>query len=108
MVIERFAIYLAPFDPTVGVEMGKVRPCVVISPDDMHQAVRTVIVAPLTSTRKRFPYRVDCTFDGTPGQIALDQMRSFDRIRFIKLLGKLDAFTSRKVVRMLHELFRQS
>ena len=106
MVIERYGVYLAPFNPTFGVEMGKTRPCVVISPDELHKAVRTVIVAPLTGTRKRFPYRIDCVFDGKQGQIALDQMRSFDRLRFIRHLGQLDHVTADRMVRVLLELFR--
>lgn len=106
MVVERFGVYLAPFDPAVGTEMKKTRPCLVISPDEMHQTVRTVIVAPMTGTRKRFPYRVDCIFDGRGGQIALDQIRSFDRARFIRRLGTLDAPTAARVTRTLQALFR--
>ena len=105
MVIERFGVYLAPFDPVVGVEMGKTRPCLVISPDEMHRTVRTVIVAPMTSTRKRFPYRVNCMFDGREGQIALDQMRAFDRVRLIRRLGRLDHATAIRVTQTLAALF---
>ena len=106
MVIERFGVYLAPFDPAVGVEMRKTRPCLVISPDQMNRRVRTVIVAPMTGTQKRFPYRVDCVFDGRAGQIALDQMRSLDRTLFQRRLGTLDAATTALVLRTLKELFR--
>ena len=105
MVIERFGVYLAPFDPTVGSEMGKTRPCLVISPDEMHRTVRTVIVAPMTSTRKRFPSRVDCFFVGRAGQIALDQIRAFDRMRFLRRLGRLDRETAARVTRTLTEMF---
>jgi mRNA interferase MazF len=105
VVIERFGVYLAPFDPTVGAEMGKTRPCLVLSPDDLHQSVRTVIVAPLTSTRKKFPYRVNCTFQGHEGQIALDQMRSFDRLQFIRKLGRLDNATQKAVTEILVKMF---
>ena len=105
MVIERFGIYLATFDPTMGAEMGKTRPCVVICPDEMHRVVRTVLVAPLTSARKRYPTRVNCQFEGRDGQIALDQIRSFDRVRFIRKLGRLDHATASRVRKTLMDLF---
>jgi mRNA interferase MazF len=85
--------------------MGKTRPCVVLSPDEMNRTVRTVIVAPMTSTRKRFPFRVDCIFNAVEGQIALDQMRAFDRVRFIRKLGRLDARTIAAVRQTLADLF---
>jgi mRNA interferase MazF len=105
VVIERFGVYLGSFDPTVGVEMGKTRPCLIVSPDVMHRAVRTVIVAPMTSTRKRYPYRVNCVFQGHEGQIALDQLRSFDRVRLMRKLGQLDAQTAQLVMNKLLALF---
>ena len=105
MVIERFGIYLAPFDPSVGSEIRKTRPCVVISPDEMNRTVRTVIVAPLIGTRRRYPFRVDCTFAGKDGQVALDQVRSFDRQRFARRLGRLDGPTAAKVLRTLGTMF---
>lgn len=106
MVITRFGVYLAPFDPAVGAEIRKTRPCLVISRNEMNRTVRTVIVAPLTSTRKRFPFRVDCNFEGRDGQIALDQMRSFDQMRFIRRLGALDKTTAARVKRTLRFLFK--
>jgi len=106
VVIEQFGVYLAPFDPAVGAEIGKTRPCLIISPPELNRTVRTVIVAPMTGTRRRFPYRVDCVFDGRDGQIALDQMRSFDKIRFIRRLGRIDSATAARVSRTLKELFR--
>jgi len=106
VVIEKFGIYLAPLDPTVGVEMGKTRPVLVISPDEMSRTVRTVIIAPMTSTRKKFPYRVNCVVDGREGQIALDQMRALDRVRFIRRLGTLDKATAARVTATLAELFK--
>jgi mRNA interferase MazF len=105
VVIDRYDVYLAPFDPTVGVEMGKTRPCVVLSPDEMNRTVRTVVVAPMTSTRKQFPFRVNCIFNGVKGQIAIDQMRSFDRVRFIRKLGHLDAATVARVRQILSDYF---
>jgi mRNA interferase MazF len=106
VVIERFGVYLALFDPAVGAEIRKTRPCLVISPDAINRNVRTVIVAPMTGTRRGYPFRVDCVFDGRPGQIALDQLRSFDKQRFVRRLGTLDARTATQVLRTLRELFR--
>ena len=106
MVVNRFAVWLAPFDPTVGSEIAKTRPCVVVSPDPMNHLVRTVIVAPLTSTIRRFPYRVACKFAGRHGQIALDQMRSIDKSRLAKRLGSLDAATGARIAATLVEMFR--
>ena len=106
MVADRFAVYLVPLDPTVGDEMAKTRPCVVVSPDAMNHLVRTVIVAPLTSTIRRFPYRVKCKLAGRQGQIALDQIRSIDKSRLVKRLGNLDAATGARVAATLVEMFR--
>lgn len=105
MVIDRYDVYLAPFDPIVGAEMGKTRPCVVLSPNEINRTVRTIIVAPMTSTRKKFPFRVDCIFNGVQGQIAIDQMRAFDRVRLIRKLGHLDAATVALVRQILSDYF---
>lgn len=105
VVIERFAVYRVSLNPTVGNEMSKTRPCLVISPDEMHQHLRTVIIAPMTTTLKRYPTRVPCTFVGKAGTVALDQLRAVDRSRLVKRLGKLDATTASRVVRVLLEMF---
>lgn len=88
MVVVRFEVWLVTLDPTRGSEIAKTRPCLVISPDSVNHALNTVIVAPLTSTRKPYPTRVDCQFDGREGQIALDQTRSVDKVRLMKRLGQ--------------------
>src|ERR1700737_4643653 len=88
--IEPYGVYLVQLDPTVGAEMKKARPCVVISPDHMHRLVRTVVIAPLTSQLREYPMRVRCRFAGRTGEIALDQLRSVDRVRLLKRLGRLD------------------
>jgi mRNA interferase MazF len=106
VVADRFAVYLVPLDPTVGSEMAKTRPCAVASPDAMNHLVRTVIVAPLTSTMRPFPYRVNCKFAGRQRQIALDHIRSIDKSRLVKRLGNLDAVTGRRVAATLVEMFR--
>lgn len=106
MVVERFSVYLVALDPTVGSEVAKKRPCVVVSPDEMHQNIRTVIIAPMTSERKRYPTRVPCRFAGKSGEIMLDQIRTVDQSRLIKRVGKLDAAASRSTREGLIEMFR--
>jgi mRNA interferase MazF len=106
VVVDRLSVWLVPLDPTVGSEMTKTRPCVVVSPDAMNHLVRTVIVAPLTSTIRRFPYRVACKFAGRHGQVALDHMRSIDKSRLAKRLGSLDAATGARIAATLVEMFR--
>ncbi|HSJ23178.1 MAG TPA: type II toxin-antitoxin system PemK/MazF family toxin [Longimicrobiales bacterium] len=88
MVVSRFDVFLVNLDPTVGSDIRKTRPCVVISPDEMNRFIRTVIVAPLTSKGRRYPTRVDCRFDKKDGQVVLDQIRTVDKARLIKKLGR--------------------
>jgi mRNA interferase MazF len=105
IVAERFAVHLVRLDPTVGAEMRKTRPCVVVSPESMHRHVLTVIIAPLTGSITNFPTRVRSTFAGKPGEIALDQMRAVDFIRLGKRLGQLDAATAVALKKALADLF---
>ncbi len=101
----RFDVVLTRLDPAVGSEVRKTRPCVVISPDEMNAHLSTFIVAPLTSTERRYPMRVDCRFDGKPGQVMLDQLRAVSVERFTKRLGTLDPRTGAKVLQVLAQLF---
>jgi mRNA interferase MazF len=103
--IKRFNVYLVALDPTLGSEIQKTRPCLIISPDEMNRHIRTVIVAPLTSRRRDYPTRVNCTLQGAAGQIVLDQIRTVDKMRLVKRLGKLDGPTQGAVHRGLEELF---
>ena len=104
--VQRFDVYLVRLDPSIGVEMRKTRPCVVISPEVMHRFVRTVIVAPLTSRAPSgYPTRVQTRFEGRPGEIALDQMRAIDQTRLMKRLGSLDAASAKAVTTVLVEMF---
>jgi mRNA interferase MazF len=105
MVINRFDLYLVNLDPTVGVEIKKTRPCVVVSPDEMNHEVRTAIIAPLTTKGKPFSTRVPCHFNGKDGHVVLDQIRSVDRVRLVKKLGRLDRATSAVVLDVLREMF---
>ena len=105
MVASRFEVFLITLDPTVGHEMKKTRPCVVISPDDMNQYLRMVIVAPMTSRGRDYPSRVACRFQGKDGEVALDQIRSVDRSRLVKRLGRISAQTQTAVLQVLARMF---
>ena len=105
MVALRFDVYLVPLDPTVGSEMQKTRPCVVISPDPINRHLRAVIVAPMTTRGHPYPYRVPCRFHGRLGQVALDQIRAVDKSRLVKRLGKLGAKTQAALLQGLAEMF---
>jgi mRNA interferase MazF len=105
MVVRRFDVHLINLDPTVGSEIQKTRPCLVVSPDEMNQSVRTVIVAPMSTQGRAFPSRVACRFKGKDGRVVLDQLRTVDRMRLVKKLGRLDAKTSAIVLDVLREMF---
>ena len=107
--LKRFDICLVNLDPTIGSEMKKTRPVVIISPDSMNfSRLKTIIVAPMTSTvREGFPTRVTLNFNNKKGQIALDQVRSIDRTRIIKILGSLDADVENNVLNLLGIMFQR-
>lgn len=105
MVIEQFSVYLVALSPTVGSEISKTRPCLVISPDEMNRHIRTVIIAPMTTAQKRYPTRVSCKFGGKSGEVVLDQIRTVDRSRLVKHLGRLDPATAGRVKRVLLAMF---
>ncbi len=105
MVINRFDVFLVNLYPTVGSEIKKTRPCLVISPDEMNRHIRTVIIAPMTTAGKDYPTRVSCTFKKKTGQIVLDQIRTLDRTRLIKKLGMIEPGTQSEVISVLQRLF---
>ena len=105
MVIEQFSIHLVSLNPTVGSEISKTRPCVVISPNELNRHVRTVIIAPMTTAQKRYPTRVACRFRGKPGEIVLDQIRTVDRSRLVKYLGTLAPAPAAVVRKVLLAMF---
>jgi mRNA interferase MazF len=105
MVVNRFDVYLVNLDPTVGSEIQKTRPCLIISPDEMNRHIRTVIVAPMTSAGKDYPTRVICQFKKKKGHIVLDQIRTIDKTRLINKLGTIDPETQLKVISVLQRLF---
>ncbi len=105
VVVNRFDIYIVSLDPTYGSEIEKTRPCVVISPDEMNYNINTVIIAPMTSSSKKYPTRVPIEFQGKKGQIVLDQIRTVDKVRLIKKIGRLKKSTYEKVASTLQEMF---
>jgi mRNA interferase MazF len=105
MVASRFDVFLVSLDPTVGTEIKKTRPCLVVSPDEMNRHIRTVIVAPMTTAARPYPTRVPCRFRGKTGHIVVDQIRKVDRRRLIQKRGRIDAETGGRVLAVLGELF---
>src|SRR5437868_12599868 len=107
MVVKRFDAFLVNLDPTVGSEIKKTRPCLIISPNEMNRYINTVIVAPMTSKGTSYPTRVPCKFKGKEGQIVLDQIRAVDRTRLVKRLGRIDNATADAVLDVLQEMFEK-
>jgi mRNA interferase MazF len=105
VVVNRFDVYLVGLDPTVGSEIQKTRPCLVISPDEMNKHLRAVTVAPMTSTSKDYPTRVPCIFRKKQGHIVLDQIRTIDKERLLKRLGTIDPNAQLEVVSVLQRMF---
>jgi mRNA interferase MazF len=105
VVVCRFDVFLVNLDRTIGSEIRKTRPCVIISPDEMNRFIRSAIIAPMTTKGRPYPTRVDCSFAGKDGQIALDQVRTVDKTRLVKRLGRLEAATQGEVLNALAELF---
>lgn len=104
-MVKRFEVYFIDLNPTVGSEINKIRPCVIISPNEMNNALNTVIIAPLTSTIKAYPMRVNCKVDGKKGQVALDHLRSIDKRRLKAKLTTLDKQTQEKILETLLKMF---
>ena len=107
MVIQRFGVYLVALDPTQGHEMRKTRPAVVVSPDELNEVLGTIIIAPLTSRKRHYPFRQDTRFAGKDGQVALDQLRVVDKTRLLSSLGILDPLDKAPLLSKLQELFAE-
>lgn len=104
MVIRQYDIHLVNLDPTVGHEIRKTRPCAILSPDEMNRNISTVLIAPMTTVGREYPTRVPLAFDGKEGFVVLDQIRSVDRRRLVKRLGRLDAATVTRVKDVIREM----
>jgi mRNA interferase MazF len=107
MVVKRFDVYLVNLDPTVGSEIRKTRPCLIVSPDEMNRHIATVIVAPMTTRGRDYPTRVGCRFQGKDGQVVLDQLRTTDKARLVRRLGRINKSTQEAVLATLAELFAE-
>jgi len=101
----RGEVWLAALDPTVGSEIAKTRPCVIVSPNDMNLHLRTVVLAPMTTGSRSAGFRSPVTFEGTKGLILLDHMRTLDKARLIKRLGKVSSKTLEATLVALREMF---
>lgn len=103
MVVRQYDVYWISLDPTQGSEIAKTRPCVVVSPDELNTSLRTVIIIPITSTVKKYPWRVDCTVQGKNGSIATDQIRVVDKTR----LGSKISLLSPKEIKELKQILQE-
>ncbi len=103
--VARGDVFLVALDPTLGREIRKARPCVVVSPDELNGALSTFIVAPLTTGSHPYPFRLACRFAGKSGHVVLDQLRTVDRARLTRKLGRLGPSTLERVLAILQEMF---
>lgn len=105
--IARGEVHLVRLDPTLGSEIRKMRPCLVVSPDELNQHLRTATVAPMTTGGQAYPWRVPCRFQNRSGFVALDQLRTVDKERLVKRLGRLTPEGIGQVLRGLQEMFAE-
>lgn len=103
--VTRGDVFLVALDPTLGREIRKTRPCVIISPDELNGALNTFIIAPLTTGAHPYPFRVPCRFAGKSGHIVIDQVRTVDRARLTAKVGKIGPGTLERVLGVLQEMF---
>lgn len=104
MVIRQYEVYFISLDPAIGHEIKKARPCVIISPDEMNKNISTVIIAPMTTQSLFYPTRIPLKFTGKEAWIVLDQLRTIDRKRLIKKLGKIDQKIINQVKPIIKEM----
>ena len=105
MELKQYEIVLVNLDPTIGSEMKKTRPCVIISPNEMNKYLQTIIVAPMTSSSKYYPTRIEVKHNKTKGWVVIDQIRTIDRKRVAKILGALTEKEIDKVKSVIQETF---
>ena len=103
-MVKQYEIYMLNLDPTIGSEMNKVRPCVVLSPNEMNKFLNNIIIAPMTSTVKGYPTRVGVNFGGKNGEIVLDQIKTVDKKRIIKLLGNIEKKDIKEIKRVIKDM----
>ncbi len=105
MELKQYEIVLVNLDPTIGSEMKKTRPCVIISPNEMNKYLQTIIVAPMTSSSKHYPTRIEVKHNKTKGWVVIDQIRTIDRKRVAKILGTLTEKEIDKIKSVIQETF---
>lgn len=105
--VKRFDVFLVQLDPTLGAEIQKTRPCLIISPDEINDFLQTVIVAPMTTRLRSYPTRLTCRFQDRDASIALDQIRTIDKSCLVSYLGQIDRSTQKQVLAVLAELFSE-
>lgn len=105
MTITQYDVVLVNLDPTIGSEIRKTRPCVIISPDEMNRYLRTVVIAPMTSKSHRYPTRVNVKYNGVDGFVVVDQVRTIDKRRIIKSLGRLTSIETKVVKNVIRETY---
>ncbi|MEN8226180.1 MAG: type II toxin-antitoxin system PemK/MazF family toxin [Bacteroidota bacterium] len=105
MELTQYDIVLVNLDPTAGSEIKKTRPCVIISPDEMNRYLRTTVVAPMTSRSKKYPTRINIVHEGQSGWVAIDQIRTIDKMRIIKTLGRLSTSDIKTIKSILKETY---
>jgi mRNA interferase MazF len=98
-------IYLVSLDPTIGQEIQKTKPCVVLSPDELNAHMSTCIIAPMTTASRAYPFRIACQFQGKARYVVLDQMRTVDRARLVRKLGRLSSPALENALRVLEQMF---
>lgn len=104
-MVKQYQIYWIDLDPTIGSEINKKRPCVILSPNEMNYSMNTVIVAPLTSTIKKYPTRILTDINGKKGQIAIDQLKCIDKKRINNFIGKLEIETISEIKEIINKIF---
>ncbi len=105
MELKQYEIVLVNLDPTIGSEIKKTRPCVIISPNEMNKYLRTIIVAPMTTTSRKYPTRIEVKHDRKTGWVVVDQIRTIDKQRIIRILGKLSQPEIKKIKSIIKETF---
>lgn len=106
MVVKRFEVWNVELSPTQGSEINKIRPCLVVSPNEVNKFLNTIVIIPLTSTIKPYPTRLNCHFKNKDGQLVVDQIRSVDKNRLIEKLGVIDAKTGKDICALMVETFK--
>ncbi len=105
-MVKRFEVWNIDLNPTRGSEISKLRPCLIVSPDEANKFLNTVVIVPLTSTIKPYPTRLDCLFKTKRGQLVVDQIRSVDKSRLIEKIGNMDAKTCKNICTLIVETFK--